>query len=98
MFLYNKKITAIPPLSVNSKFVSDFSTKAYPFNDFFPSIFTPINTESTIPPLTYKTKIRINFLRINHNDISSIIKNLDSSKAHGCENISTKTIQICGES
>ena len=35
---------------------------------------------------------------LNHNDISSIIKNLDSNKAHGCDNISIKMIQICGES
>ena len=35
---------------------------------------------------------------LNHNDITSIIKNLDSNKAHGCDNISIKMIQICGES
>ena len=29
---------------------------------------------------------------LNHNDISSIIKNLDSNKAHGCDNISIKMI------
>ena len=45
-----------------------------------------------------KTNVRINSFRINHDDISLIIKNLDSNKAYGCDNISIKMIQICGES
>ena len=49
-------------------------------------------------PFAYKTNVRINFFRINHNDISLIIKNLDSNKAHACGNISKKMIQICGGS
>ena len=51
-----------------------------------------------MPPFAYKTSVRINFFGINHRDISLVIKNLDSNKAHGCDNISTKAIQICGES
>ena len=31
-------------------------------------------------------------------DILSIIKSLDSSKPHGCDNISIKMIKICSES
>ena len=97
-FLYNENIPAIRPLLVNGKFVSDFCTKANPFNDFFASICTPINNGSTMPPFLYKTNVRTNSFRINYNDISLIIKNLDSNKAHGCDNISIKIIQICGES
>ena len=51
-----------------------------------------------MPPFAYKTNVRINSFRINHNDISLTIKNIDSNKAHGCDNISIKMIQICGES
>ena len=80
------------------KFVSHFCTTAYLFNDVFASICTPINNGSTMPPFAYKTNVRINSLRINHNDISLIIKNIDLNKAHGCDNISIKMIQICGES
>ena len=50
-----------------------------------------------MPPFANKTNVRINYFRVNHNDISLIIKNLDSNKAHGCENISIKMIQISGE-
>ena len=97
-FLYNKKIPVIPPLLVNGKFVLNFCTKANLFNDFFASICTPINNGSTMPPFAYKTNVRINSFRINHNDISLTIKNIDLNKAHGCDNISIKMIQICGES
>ena len=97
-FLYNKKIPAICPLLVNDKFVSYFCTKANMFNDFFASICTPTNNGSTIPLFAYKTNVRINSFRINHDYISLIIKNLDSNKAYGCDNISIKMIQICGES
>ena len=51
-----------------------------------------------MPPFAYKTNVRINSFRINHNDISLTIKNIDLNKAHGCDNISIKMIQICGES
>ena len=97
-FLYNKKIPVIPPLLVNGKFVLNFCTKANLFNDFFASICTPINNGSTMPPFAYKNNVRINSFLINHNDISLIIKNLDSNKAHGCDNILIKIIQICGKS
>ena len=45
-----------------------------------------------MPPFAYKTSVRIDSFHINHNDISLIIKNLDSNKAHGCDNISMKII------
>ena len=45
-----------------------------------------------MPPLAYKNNLRIDSFRINHNDASLIIKNLDSNKAHDCDNISMKTI------
>ena len=84
------------PLLVNGKYVSEFCTKANLFNDFFASICTPINNGNTMPPFAYKTKVKIHSFHINHNDISLIIKNLDSNKAHGCDNSSIKMIQIRG--
>ena len=87
-FSYNKKIPGIPPLLVNGIFISDFCTKTNLFNDFFASICTPVNNGSAMPLFAYKINVRINSSRINHNDISLIIENLDSNKAHGCDNIS----------
>ena len=90
--IYNKKISAIPPLFVNGNFVSDFSVKANLFNDFFASICTPIKNSSVLPPLTYRTSKKLNSLRISEQDILLIIKALDSSKAHGYDNLSIKMI------
>ena len=73
-FLYDRKIPAIPSLLVNGKFVSEFCIKANLFNDFFASICTPINYGSTMPPCACKTNVRINSFRINHNNISLIMK------------------------
>ena len=96
--IYNKKIPAIPPLFVNGNFVSDFSVKANLFNDFFASICTPIKNSSVLPPLTYRTNKNLNSLRISQQDILLIIKALDSSKAHGYDNLSVKMIKFCEES
>ena len=51
-----------------------------------------------MPQLAYKPNVRINSFCISHNDISLIIKNLDSNEAHGCDYISINMIQICDES
>ena len=78
--------------------MSDFSVKADLFNDFFASICTPIKNSSVLPPLTYRTNKKLNSLRISEQDILLIIKAVDSSKAHGYENLSIKMIKFCEES
>ena len=91
-FLYNKKIPAIPPLLVDGTFIPDFCEKANPFNNFFASVCTPIKNNSTLPPFTYKTNTRINCFPVANKDVLLIINSLDSSKAHGYDNISIKII------
>ena len=97
-FLYNKKIPAIPPLLVDGNFISDFCEKANLFNNFFASICTPIKSNSRLPPFVYKTNTRIHCFYVTDKDILSIINPLNSSKAHGYDNISIKIMQICNES
>ena len=97
-FLHNKKIPLIPPLLVNGEVVSDFSTKAELFNEYFASQCTPLNNSSMLPPFSYKTVKRINSIRINEKDISSIIRSLNPNKAHGWDNISIRMIQLCDKS
>ena len=96
--IYNKKIPAIPPLFVKGNLVSDFSLKANIFNDFYASICTPIQNPSVLPPLKYRTNKKLNSFSIIEKDISLIIKALDSSKAHGYDNLSIKMIKLCEES
>ena len=97
-FLYNKKIPAVPPLLVDGTFISDFCEKANLFNNFFASICTPIKNNSRLPPFVYKTRsTRIHSFCATNKDILSIINSLNSSKAHGYDNISIKMIKICNE-
>ena len=48
--------------------------------------------------MTYKTDKRIKSFNINEKDIISIIKSLNSKKAHGYDNLSIRMIKICEES
>ena len=45
-----------------------------------------------------KTDKRLNTINFNGDDIISIIKSLDSKKAHGADNISIRMIKLCGDS
>ena len=96
--IYNKKIPAIPPLFVKGNFAPDFSLKANLFNDFYATICTPIQNSGVLPPLKYRTNKKLNSFSVIENDISLIIKALDSSKAHGYDNLSIKMIKLCEES
>ena len=95
--LYNKKIPAIPPLLVDGKSVSEFYEKSNMFNNFFASIYTPIKNASTLPSFSYRTNTRIKSFDLTEKNMLLIIKSLDPTKAHGCDNLSIKMIQICKE-
>ena len=45
----------------------------------------------------YRTNTRIKSFNITEKDVLSIIKSLDPTKPHGCDNLSIKLIQICKE-
>ena len=94
-FLSNKKIPSIPPLLVNVEMISNFSKKAELFNKFFASQCTPLSKTSTLPPLTIRTDKRLSSLKINEDDILSIIKSLNSKKSHGWDKISIKIVKMC---
>ena len=91
--LYNK--SAIAPLLVNGKFVSDVCEKANIFNDFFVSICTSVDNASFLLSFSYRTGSRINSFHVTENNILTIIKTLDPNKVHVCDNISVKMIKIC---
>ena len=54
-----------------------------------------VKNASTIPNLEYKTDARLNHFEIHENDILSIIKSLNASKAHGWDKISIRMIKLC---
>ena len=82
-FLSNKKIPSILPLLVNGEMISNFSKIAKVFNKIFASVCTPLSNASTLPHLTTRTDKRLSSLKINEDNILSIIKNVNSNKSHG---------------
>ena len=82
---------------MNNTFINDFKEKANIFNEFFSNQCTPISNNSKLPTQviceTNQVFESINFVT---EDIFNIINNLDSCKAHGCDNLSVRVIKICG--
>ena len=97
-FLNNKNIPSIPLIFHNGKVISDFNEKANLFNSFFASQCTSASKSSVLPDISSQTNALLNSFSITEKDILAIIKLLDPSKSHGWDNISIKTIKMCGES
>ena len=96
--LDNIEIPAISPLIADENFVCDFNKKANLFNNLFASICTPIKNASNLSYSPYITDSRISSFHATEKEILLIIKSLDPTKAHGCDNSSVRMIKICNES
>ena len=81
------------PLLVNGVIISNFSPKASLFNKLFASQCTPLQNSSGLPTFYLKTDKTLSSLNLSENDIFAIIKNLNSSKSHGWDTISIRTIK-----
>ena len=75
--------------------VPNFSKKAELFNKLFASQCTPLSNTSTLPPLTFRMDKRLSSLKINEDDILSIIKSLNSNKSHAWNKLSVKMAKMC---
>ena len=64
-------------LIVNDFLVSDFTTKANLFNNFFASQCSPVVNSSTLPNFCYKTQKRIRDIEIKEGDILLVIIKLE---------------------
>ena len=92
-FLNNIKIPSIPPILASGKTITSIVEKGNLFNNFFASQCTPLENTSKLPPLLMKTDKRSNTISFNKDsDITSIIKSLKPTKAHGADNISIRMI------
>ena len=98
-FLNNKKISCIPPLFHENKFITDFKEKAELFNHFFVNQCSLLSNNSVLPTnlpqLTTKCLDSIDF---SSSDIVKIISRLDPNKAHGHDMLSIRMIKLCGNS
>ena len=96
--LHNIKIPSIPPILASDKTITNIVEKVNLFNNFFASQCSPLENTSKRPPLSMKTIKRLNTISFEDRDITSIIKSLKPTKAHGADDISVRMIQLCGDS
>ena len=86
----------IPPLVVNNCLISDFKAKASIFNIFFRIPMPPLENNNVIHnSYVYVTDTKIDSDKFNDNDITKLIRKLDTNKAHGHGNISIRLIKLC---
>ena len=65
---------------------------------YFASICTSRINAITLPSFSCKINSGINYFNVSEKDMLLIIKSLNSTKAHGCDNLSIRMIKICNES
>ena len=94
-FLNKCKVPRIPPLYENRSFITDCKEKATLFNNYFAKQCTPFLTDSVLPPLVHHTENRLSHFEITENEVNNILKQLQSNKAHGPDNISAQMIKLC---
>ena len=96
--LLNKcKVPRIPPLFVQTKFITDLRDKAKLFNDYFTSQCSPLPNDSELPAFVSCTNSTIDTFSITRDEINDIITGLNPKKAHGPDDISANMVQLCGD-
>ena len=98
-FLDNKKISCIPPLFQQNRYITKYKGKTELFNNFFANQCSLIKNSSVLPSVLFKrTENVISFIDFGSNGIAKIIQKLDRNKAHGHDMISIRMLKICGNS
>ena len=94
-----QKISCIPPIFHNNKFIVDFKEKSEIFNTFFAEHCSLIPKKSILPSqLILLTENLLSKCNFSKKDIFQIIRNLNSNKAHGHDMISIRMLKLCGDS
>ena len=92
------KAPRIPPFLINNIYVTNCKSKASELNRFFSNQCKPLNNGSSLPCFSYLTDKRLTNITVTDNEILSLIRGLNPSKAHGCDDVSARMITICGDS
>ena len=96
-FLNKCKLPNIPPLIFNNKFVVKCKEKATIFNNVFASQCTPFVYNSSLPMFSLFTDHSLSTFNVTDDEIKDLL-GINVNKAHGPDNISAKTIHLCGTS
>ena len=90
-----KKITNIPPIFEDGKYISNFKEKSSIFNKYFALQCRPFDIESSLPVFAPLTSNSLSNITFSHSQIIAIIQKLDSKKANGFDEISAAMLKIC---
>ena len=93
-FLNRCKIPHIPPIFHNNTFVTNIPEKASLFNELFASQCIVTNTNSDLSPFSYATNLRLKTVIFDTEKIMSLIRPVNSNKAHGWDEISVNMVTI----
>ena len=96
-FLQKKNIPLIPPILSNATFITNVYEKVMLYNSFFANQCSPINNTNALPPFECNVNSKIDNVIFTEHDILSIIRSLNSNKAHGWDDISIRMVKICDE-
>ena len=94
----SKKVTNIPPLLENGKFITNVEAKANAFNEYFVAKCKEVETGRTIPTFMPQFQMPLLNINIDRDKVFRIITSLDTNKAHGCDGTSAAMINICDQS
>ena len=92
-----KKVINIPPLLEDGVFVTNIQ-KTTIFNDFFVQQRATISTSSTIPAFLPRCDNTLCDIMVAREKVLSLIRSLESTKAHGLDGISAHMIKLCDSS
>ena len=93
-----KKLVTIPPLLENGTFITKVQTKATILNDFFAQQCSTITTGSTNPAFLPQCNNTLCDVMVDRVKVLSLIRSLDSNKAHGWDGMSAQLIKLCDSS
>ena len=88
----------IPPLLANNLFILNCKEKAKHFNDFFSQQCKPIVNSSVLPVLYFFTEKIIDHITVKNDEIISLIRKINPSKATGSDGISGQMLLLCDDS
>ena len=88
----------IPPILVNGVFVMLSRAKAIYFNEFFTKQCKLIINNSVLPLISFFTNKRIDHVPIELQEINLLLRNINSKKVSGSDEISGQMLLLCGDS
>ena len=93
-FLNSIKIPPVLPLLISGETITNIVEKGNIFYEFLASQCTALKNNSKLTLLSKNTDKRLNTVSIKK-DVTSIIKSLNPTKAHGFDKISICMVQLC---